>query len=307
MVPSLPWLCVALILSLASSAWAEQRPTRDDARSFMRLSFSGFAASYGVVAEKPDLIYRQNVRVAVRSSKKYRGLIDQALADFGTAFDIEVVDPDDVPDILLDIWTVPGGDRRDFQIEQVNRLNKVSSERSGYSHRVTSEMQYYDRVEGRVAPVTVNMTTPGPVAPGTFIPCISVAIYESLEEAENTLGRTADGTFRLPELFYASAATLKESKPRPEGLSDSALAGCVYEELGHALTGWNDTRRSGFRLMFGGGGEPLDINSSMGEIDTIWPLDRAKLLRVLSLYRAAGLEPGMSRAEVKARVFAVTK
>jgi hypothetical protein len=45
----------------------------------------------------------------------------------------------------------------------------------------------------------------------------------------------------------------------------------------------------------------------MGEMDMIWPQDRDKLLRVLSLYRAAGLEPGMSRAEVKARVFAATK
>jgi hypothetical protein len=307
MVTSLPWFCVALILSLASSAWAEQRPTRDDARSFMRLNFTGFAASDGVVAEKPDLIYRQNVRLAVQGGNNYRGLVDQALADFGTAFDIEVVDPDDAPDILLDIWTVPGGERRDFQIEQANRLNRVSWERSGYSHRVTPDMQLFDRVAGRVAPVSEDMTAPGPAAPGTVAPCIVVAIYESLEEAENTLGRTADGTFRMPELFYASVATVKGSKPIPEGLSDATLAACIYEELGHALTGWNDIRRSGFLTMFSSGGEPSDLNSSMGEMDTIWPQDRDKLLRVLSLYRAAGLEPGMSREEVKARVFAATK
>jgi hypothetical protein len=301
MVTSLPWFCVALILSLASSALAEQRPTRDDARSFMRLNFIGFAASYGVIAEKPDLIYRQNVRVAVQGGKKYRGLIDQAIADFGTAFDIEVVDPDDAPDILLDIWTVPGGGRRDFPIEHANRLNRVSWERSGYSYRFTPEMRIYDWVEGRVAPVTADM-----VAHGSFLPCRGDQIYEDLDQAENTLGRTADGTYRLPELFYLSVATLKGSKPKPQGLSDGLLAMCVYEELGHALTGWNDVKRSGFRSMFRGE-EPLDLDVSMGEVDAAWPQDREKLLRVLSLYRAAGLEPGMSRAEVKARVFAATK
>lgn len=302
MVTSLPWFCVALILSLASSAWAEQRPTRDDARSFMRLNFTGFAASDGVIAEKPDLIYRQNVRVAVQGGKKYRGLIDQALADFGTAFDIEVVDPDDAPDILLDIWTVPGGGKRDFQIEHANRLNRVSWERSGYSYRYTPEMRFYDWVGGRVAPVTADM-----ISPGDFPPCSGSQIYGDLNESQNTLGRTADGTYRLPELFYLSVATVKGSKSIPEGLSDATLAFCIYEELGHALTGWNDIRRSGFRIMFGGEGEPLDLNLSMGEMDMIWPQDREKLLRVLSLYRAAGLEPGMSRAEVKARVFAATK
>jgi len=302
MVTSLPWFCVALILSMTSSAWAEQRPTRDDARSFMRLNFTGFAASDGVIAEKPDLIYRQNVRVAVQGGNNYRGLIDQALADFGTAFDIEVVDPDDAPDILLDIWTVPGGERRDFPIEQANRLNRVSWEHSGYSYRFTPEMRFYDWVGGRVAPVTADM-----LSSGDFPPCSGSQIYGDLNEAENTLGRTADGTYRLPELFYASVATVKESKSIPEGLSDATLAFCIYEELGHALTGWNDIRRSGFRVMFSGGGEPLDLDVSMGEFDAAWPRDHQKLLRVLSLYRAAGLEPGMSRAEVKARVFAATK
>jgi hypothetical protein len=302
MVTRLPWFCVALIFSLATSALAEQRPTRDDARSFMRLNFTGFAASDGVVAEKPDLIYRQNVRVAVQGGKKYRGLIDQALADFGTAFDIEVVDPDDAPDILLDIWTVPGGGKRDFPVEHANRLNRVSWERSGYSYRFTPEMRFFDWVGGRVAPVTADM-----ISSGDFPPCSGSQIYGDLNEAENTLGRTADGTYRLPELFYLSVATVKGSKSIPEGLSDATLAFCIYEELGHALTGWNDIRRSGFGIMFGGEGEPLDLNLSMGEMDMIWPQDRDKLLRVLSLYRAAGLEPGMSRAEVKARVFAATK
>jgi hypothetical protein len=304
MVPSLPWLCVALILSLASSAWAEQRPTRDDARSFMRLNFTGFAASDGVIAEKPDLIYRQNVRVAVQGGNNYRGLIDQALADFGTAFDIEMVDPDDAPDILLDIWTVPGGGKRDFPVEHANRLNRVAWERSGYSYRFTPELRFYDWVEGRVAPVTADMLTHG-----SFAPCSASQIYEDLDQAENTLGRTADGTYRLPELFYASVATLEGNEVLPEGkgLSDGALAMCVYEELGHALTGWNDIRRSGFGLMFSGGGERKDIVESMEEFDAAWPQDHQKLLRVLSLYRAAGLEPGMSRAEVKARVFAATK
>lgn len=55
------------------------------------------------------------------------------------------------------------------------------------------------------------------------------------------------------------------------------------------------------------GEEPLDIDVSMGEVDMIWPQDHQKLLRVLSLYRAAGLEPGMSREEVKARVYAVSR
>jgi hypothetical protein len=302
MVTSLPWFCVALILSLASSAWAEQRPTRDDARSFMRLNFTGFAASDGVIAAKPDLIYRQNVRLAVRSSKKYRHLIDQALADFGTAFDIEVVDPDDAPDILLDIWTVPGGERRDFPIEHANRLNRVSWERSGYSYRLTPELQFYDWVDGRVAPVTADMVTHG-----SFAPCSASQIYEDLDQAEKTLGRTADGTYRLPELFYLSVATYEGSKAESKVLSDALIAMCVYEELGHALTGWNDIKRSGFRTMFSGEGEPWDIDVSMGELDMIWPQDHQKLLRVLSLYRAAGLEPGMSRAEVKARVFAATK
>jgi hypothetical protein len=301
MVTSLPWFCVALTLSMTSSAWAEQRPTRDDARSFMRLNFTGFAASDGVVAEKPDLIYRQNVRVAVQGGNNYRGLIDQALADFGTAFDIEVVDPDDAPDILLDIWTVPGGERRDFPIEHANRLNRVAWERSGYSYRFTPEMQFYDWVEGRVAPVTADMVTQG-----SFAPCSASQIYGDLNEAENTLGRTADGTYRLPEFFYASLATYEGSKAKPEGLSDAFIAMCVYEELGHALTGWNDIKRSGFRGMFRGE-EPLDMDVSMGEVDMIWLQDHQKLLRVLSLYRAAGLEPGMSRAEVKERVFAVTK
>jgi hypothetical protein len=268
----------------------------------MRLNFTGFAASDGVIAEKPDLIYRQNVRVAVQGGNNYRGLIDQALADFGTAFDIEMVDPDDAPDILLDIWTVPGGERRDFPIEHANRLNRVSWERSGYSYRFTPEMRFYDWVGGRVAPVTADM-----ISPGDFPPCSGSQIYGDLNEAQNTLGRTADGTYRLPELFYLSVATVKGSKSIPEGLSDATLAFCIYEELGHALTGWNDIRRSGFRVMFSGGGEPLDLDVSMGEFDAAWPRDHQKLLRVLSLYRAAGLEPGMSREEVKARVFAATK
>jgi hypothetical protein len=267
----------------------------------MRLNFIGFAASDGVIAEKPDLIYRQNVRLAVRSSKKYRDLIDKALADFGTAFDIELVDPDDAPDILLDIWTVPGGGKRDFPVEHANRLNRVAWERSGYSYRFTPELRFYDWVEGRVAPMTADMLTHG-----SFAPCSASQIYEDLDQAEKTLGRTADGTYRLPELFYLSVATYEGSKAESKVLSDALIAMCVYEELGHALTGWNDIKRSGFRSMFRGE-EPLDLDVSMGEVDAAWPQDREKLLRVLSLYRAAGLEPGMSRAEVKARVFAATK
>lgn len=301
MVTSLRWFCVALILSLATSAWADQRPTRDDARSFLKLNFTGFAASDSIVAEKPGLIYRQNVRVAVQGGNKYRNLIDQALADFGTAFDITVVDPDDAPDILLDIWTVPGGEKRDFPVEYANRLNTVMWERSGYSYRYTPELLFYDWVEGPVAPMTEDMLTHG-----SFAPCSGDQIYENLDQAENIFGGTADGTYRLPELFYLSVTTLKGSKPKPEGLSDALLAMCVYEELGHALTGWNDIRRSGFRLMFRAE-RPLDLDLSMGEADAAWPEDYEKLLRVLSLYRAAGLEPGMSREEVKARVFAVTK
>ena len=116
MVTRLPWFCVALIFSLATSALAEQRPTRDDARSFMRLNFTGFAASDGVVAEKPDLIYRQNVRVAVQGGKKYRGLIDQALADFGTAFDIEVVDPMTRPTSCWTSGQCPVGESATFRL-----------------------------------------------------------------------------------------------------------------------------------------------------------------------------------------------